>query len=270
MADYIVGDVQGCFSGLTHLLDIVDFNPAKDTLWLTGDLVARGPDSLATIEFLYKHDASVNTVLGNHDLHFLAVANKLKRDNPSDRLSTLLASPRLTSYLDWIRRQPLMRALPDNGGFLTHAGLAPHWQTETAAKWARHVEDELTEPNYKAFLPLMYGNKPDIWCNTLTDCEKLKFSVSAFTRMRFCDTNGRLDFEHKEAPSQLTQTAALIPWFDFEPKRFEQTKWLFGHWASLMGHSGNDNVIALDTGYVWGNQMTLLHWQTMDLVQISA
>ena len=272
MADYFVGDIQGCFNGLTKLLERVDFNPAIDTLWLTGDLVARGPESLQTIEYLYRHQDSVRTVLGNHDLHFLAVANGIKPDNPQDRLASLLESPRLRIYLDWLRHQPLLRALPDNSGYLSHAGLSPHWDADTAIEWAEYLAQELSAANYKNFLPRMYGNKPDLWSNSLSDQDKLKYSVSAFTRMRFCDTKGQLDFKQKVAPNALGDElqGQLLPWFAYQGDRFEQCKWVFGHWASLMGHTNRETLFALDTGYVWGNQMTLLHWQTQEKIQVSA
>mgnify|MGYP000601192387 CR=1 FL=1 len=266
MADYFVGDVQGCFDALERLCAEVSFNPAKDVLWLTGDLIARGPDSLATLKYLYRHQDSVKTVLGNHDLHFLAVANGLKRVNPKDNLQPLLENAKLPKYIDWLRTQPLLRQLPEKSGYLSHAGLPPHWRPKLAKHWAKRVEERLSDKNYVEFLPLMYGNKPDRWHDNLTDTEKLKFTISAFTRMRYCFDDGALDFENKGVPEKLNKDANLKPWFDYDPKRFEKHLWIFGHWASLMGQTSTKRVIALDTGYVWGNQMTMLHWQSMEKI----
>jgi len=270
VADYFVGDVQGCLNGLKQLLAEVSFNFSKDTLWLTGDLIARGPDSLGTMEFLYRHQDSVKTVLGNHDLHFLAVANGIKRVNPKDKLQPLLDSPELSKYLDWIRQQPLLRRLPEKAGYISHAGLPPDWKPKLAKFWAKEVQQQLTANNYEKFLPLMYGNKPDQWHKELSTEDKLKYTISAFTRMRYCDVTGRLDFDNKCAPDKLNAHLDLRPWFEFAPERFDKHLWIFGHWASLMGQTTSNRIIALDTGYVWGNQMTMLHWQSKEKIIIDA
>lgn len=270
MADYFIGDLQGCYQGLEQALATVEFSPGKDTLWLTGDLVARGPDSLKVIKYLYKNQHSVKTVLGNHDLHFLAVANGLKRPNPKDLTQPLLDSKKLPVYLDWLRQLPLLLKLPEKAGYMTHAGLAPQWKAKDAKAWAENVELQLQSIDYQKFLPLMYGNKPDLWHEELSEEEKLKYAVSAFTRMRYCYTDGRLDFSNKTAPNNLDQknSKALLPWFNYNEKRFAKKQWIFGHWASLMGNVENKNVIALDTGYVWGNYLTILHWQSGEKIKI--
>lgn len=268
MAHYFIGDLQGCYEGLQRALAEVDFNKSKDTLWLTGDLVARGSDSLATLAYLYKHQDSVKTVLGNHDLHLLAVANKLKKPNPKDLLQPLLASPKLGKYIDWLRQQPLIQPLPKSQGYMTHAGLPPHWSAKKAVKWAGRVSDILQSKDYVEFLTNMYGNQPDNWqlCNTRQD--KLRFTVNALTRMRFCTGSGSLDFSQKGSPAKLTTAYSkanqqgLMPWFEFAPERFDNMTWVFGHWAALMGATQHKNVIALDTGYVWGNYLTVMKFKT--------
>lgn len=272
MSDYFIGDIQGCFAGLQKAVNVIGFNPSTDTLWLTGDLIARGEDSLATLKFLYQHQDCIKTVLGNHDLHFLAVANGLKKANPKDNLNPLLNSPKLTKYLDWLRQQPLIQRLPDKSGYMTHAGLAPHWKPKIAKQWAQIIAEELKSPTYQKFLPLMYGNKPDLWTETSDDIEKLRFSISAFTRMRFCDQQGRLNFSQKGSPANLSAeyTTHLMPWFQYEPQRFLKHNWIFGHWASLMGKTGNENVIALDTGFVWGNYFTVFDWQRQTRIKVNA
>jgi len=272
LSDYFIGDIQGCYSGLKRALSLVDFQKGKDTLWLTGDLVARGPDSLKTLRFLYKNSDCCRTVLGNHDLHFLAVANGIKKANPKDKLEPLLASPKLSNYIDWLRAQPLLLALPDKSGYMSHAGLPPHWKPKLAKTWAANVETQLQSKDYVSFLPLMYGNKPSLWLDDLSEQDMLRYTISALTRMRYCFDSGELDFEFKCSPDSLEQKDAthLKPWFEFKPKRFTKNKWIFGHWASLMGTTNNDRVIALDTGYVWGNSLTMLDWQSGEKLQVEA
>lgn len=269
MANYFIGDLQGCFNGLQQALATVEFNTSKDTLWLTGDLIARGKQSLETLDYLFSHQDCVKTVLGNHDLHFLSVANKLKKENPKDLLSPLLNSPKLPKYIDWLREQPLLLPLPDNSGYLSHAGLAPDWQVEDAIYWSQQIHDILLSSNYVDFLPSMYGKKPTKWNNNLTDTDKLKYSINAFTRMRFCTQNGDLEFNSKHSPNELTDKN-LLPWFEYDNKRFKQNKWLFGHWASLMGVTNNKNVIALDTGFVWGQYLTVYNLDKNTYIQIPA
>lgn len=270
MADYFIGDIQGCYAGLQKALATVEFNPSKDTLWLTGDLIARGEDSHSTLKYLYKHSDSIRTVLGNHDLHFLAVANGLKRVNPKDRLSSLLDSDKLPKYVDWLRQQPLIQRLPNKSGYMSHAGLAPSWSPKVAKIWAGEISEHLQSKHYLSFIPLMYGTKPALWSEQLSDNDKLRYSVSALTRMRFCSQSGELNFDQKGSPFTLSSdlTETLIPWFEYKPQRFDKHKWIFGHWASLMGRTSHKNVIALDTGYVWGNHLTVYHWQNENFIKV--
>lgn len=256
MAHYFIGDLQGCFDGLQRALASVEFNAAKDTLWLTGDLIARGSQSLETLAYLYQNQDSIRTVLGNHDLHLLSVVNKVKKPNPKDLLTPLLNSDNVKIYADWLRQQPLLLELPDGSGYMSHAGLPPDWQADDAVYWSSQVSHLLTRENYAAFLPEMYGKKPTKWHPQLSELEKLKYTVNALTRMRFCTLNGELDFDAKCAPTSSTNSD-LQPWFNHNPERFMQKKWIFGHWAALMGKTNNHNVIALDTGYVWGGHLSI-------------
>jgi len=274
MAHYFIGDLQGCFDGLQKALSEVEFNPSKDTLWLTGDLVARGPDSLSTIKYLYKHQDSVKTVLGNHDLHLLAVVNGIRKANPKDLLQPLLSSPKLNKYIDWLRQQPLIHTLPKSRGYMSHAGLPPLWTAKKALKWANNVTNILQSKDYKTFLADMYGNEPNHWHKCKTDQDKLRFTVNALTRMRFCNASGELDFSQKGSPDKLTnrhsttKSDGLMPWFQYQPERFENMLWVFGHWAALMGTTDNSNVIALDTGYVWGNHLSIMKLKTREISYI--
>lgn len=269
MADYFIGDLQGCFEGFKRALAEVEFNPSKDTLWLTGDLIARGEDSRRTLKYVYKKQDSIRTVLGNHDLHFLAVVNGLKRANPKDNLESLINHEKCSLYVDWLRQQPLIQRLPNDEGYMTHAGLSPQWSAKQAVKYAKAVSEELKSDGYQDFLPLMYGTKPSLWSKELSHLEKLKYSVSAFTRMRFCHANnGELDFINKGHPSKVDETEGLKPWYEFETERFDKNKWVFGHWASLMADTKNSNVIGLDTGYIWGGYLSVLNWQTKELIKV--
>lgn len=268
MAHYCIGDIQGCFLGLQKALAEVEFNFSKDTLWLTGDLIARGEGSLETLQFLYKHQDSVKTVLGNHDLHFLAVANQIKSVNPKDKLEPLLTNGSLSKYVDWLRNQPLILELPKQKGLMSHAGLPPHWTYKKAQKWSNKVSAILQSEDYVNFLAGMYGNKPSNWSLCKSEDEKLRFTVNALTRMRFVSQDGSLDFEQKGSP-QKGDMNKLIPWFEFQPERFDDNIWVFGHWASLMGNSSVKNVIALDTGYVWGNYLSVLDLKSREITYVN-
>lgn len=270
MADYFIGDIQGCFNGLQNALAEIGYCSGKDTLWLTGDLVARGENSLATIEFIIKNDSHIRTVLGNHDLHLLSVAKRVKSANPKDKLQDLLSSPNIVNICDWLRQQPLLLELPDNTGFMSHAGLPPNWSIDDAKTFAKKIHKQLVHKNYVRFLQGMYSNKPDFWQRDLSVSEQLVYAVNGLTRMRYCTKEGKLDLSYKEAPNTLSPDSKLVPWFEFQADRFNDTKWVFGHWASLMGKSVNPNIIPLDTGYVWGNYLTVLNWQTKQTIKIMA
>ncbi len=274
MTDYFIGDIQGCFSGLQKALATVAFNASKDTLWLTGDVIARGDDSLSTLTFIEKYSDSIRFVLGNHDLHFLALANGIKKPKKSDNLGPLLASSKCQYYADFIRQQPLVLSLPDESGYMSHAGLPPHWEAKDACFWAKQVEQELQAVSYQQLISNMYNNLPTRFGDAETHDEKLIFTINGLTRMRYCDLNGHLNFSEKSALHQQTSdhliASTLIPWFEYQPERFESMKWVFGHWAALMGNTNHNNLIGLDTGYVWGNHLTVLNWQNDERIIITA
>lgn len=270
MTDYFIGDLQGCYDGLQQSLAEIEFNKGKDTLWLTGDLVARGENSLATLEFVKQNDSSIQTVLGNHDLHFLSVANGIKTKNPKDKLEDLLNHADIHQYCDWLRHQPMLLELPDNKGYMSHAGLPPNWSTEDAVYYSAKLEHILRSKTYIQFLSNMYTNTPALWSQNLLENEQLVYAVNGLTRMRYCSKEGTLDLNFKDSPDSLPNDSELIPWFDFDNQRFSKIKWIFGHWASLMGKSSNPNIIPLDTGYVWGNYFTILNWQTQETVKVPA
>lgn len=259
MSTYLVGDIQGCFDDLRYLLDMAGFDPQYDELWLSGDLVARGPKSLETLRFVKSLGDKATTVLGNHDLHLLAVANGLAKAKSKDKTQPILDAPDREELLDWLRRQPLLAEHPRHPFVMAHAGISPQWDLPTAHQQAREVETCLRSNDYRWLLENMYGNGPDLWSPDLTGIEQYRYTINAFTRMRFCYPDGRLDMHCKLSPDH-PEIGPLKPWFELPRQHPLDKKVIFGHWAALMGHE-DQQVIGLDTGCVWGNSMTLLRWE---------
>ena len=274
MAIYLVGDIQGCFNELTSLLTQVNFDHNQDVLYLAGDLVARGPNSLETLRFVKSLGESAKVVLGNHDLHLLAVHAGIKKVKKSDYLSALLAAPDINELMDWLATQPLIQKIPkivsnssdipftnqvqSEVAYMTHAGISPQWQLCDALEQANFIQTRLASPDRNTWLALMYGEKPNDWHQAITDVEKFRYSINALTRMRFCFLDGTLEFEQKDAPDDI-KVSNIVPWFELS-HTINNTPWVFGHWASLMGKSSHSNIYPLDTGCVWGNQLTMLRW----------
>ena len=257
MALYLVGDIQGCYSELKALLAKVNFNPEHDQLWALGDIVARGTGSLATIRYLKSLGSSFNMVLGNHDLHLLAIYHGLKKAKKSDHLSELLAAPDLPELIEWLRNMPLLLQTPDGKAFLSHAGLAPQWTIKDAIKNAKFAEKKLRSNKLVKWLSCMYGEYPNCWTDVESKEEKFRYTINAFTRMRFCYLDGSLEFKCKQDINNAPDT--LKPWFQLT-QELSKYYWIFGHWASLLGKCEHKNVFATDTGCVWGNYLTLLRW----------
>ncbi|MCA0935273.1 bis(5'-nucleosyl)-tetraphosphatase (symmetrical) ApaH [Vibrio alginolyticus] len=257
MATYIVGDIQGCFDELQRLLEQVSFSPKNDQLWLAGDLVARGPKSLETLRFVKSLGDSAKVVLGNHDLHLLAVSHGVKKLKEKDKTSPIFTAPDSKKLLRWLTQQPLLAE--HNEFVMCHAGISPQWDLETARQCAREVESILQSDHLSWLLHNMYSNTPDYWDASLKGLERYRYTINAFTRMRFCFPDGRLDMDCKLPPQQVSADE-LIPWFEL-PQRVSLGKpVLFGHWAALQGHV-DDEVIGLDTGCVWGGELTMIRWE---------
>ncbi|GAB3528033.1 bis(5'-nucleosyl)-tetraphosphatase (symmetrical) ApaH [Photobacterium alginatilyticum] len=259
MSTYLVGDIQGCFDDLCDLLEQAEFNPQQDELWLSGDLVARGPKSLETLRFVKELGDRATTVLGNHDLHLLAAANGLAKAKSRDKVQPILDAPDRDELLEWLRRQPLLAEHPQHPFAMAHAGISPQWDLTTARQQAKEVEACLQSDDYLWLLENMYGNGPDYWTPVLSGIEQYRYTINAFTRMRFCYPDGRLDMDCKLSPEH-PETGPLQPWFELPRQQPLGKKVIFGHWAALMGHE-DQHVIGLDTGCVWGNSMTLLRWE---------
>ncbi len=264
MPGYVIGDVQGCFKQLQALLAKIHFDPGKDQLWFCGDLVARGPESLATLRFVRSLGNRARVVLGNHDLHFLACAFGFAKADPEDKLQELLEAPDLADLVHWLQQQPLMYYEPERQLLLVHAGLAPDWPLETALNSAAEVSS-LLKANPEKLFAVMYGNEPVLWSQAHTDEERWRFTINSCTRMRFCLANGALELKEKRHPEKVSN---LIPWYQFwQQKTHPQI--FFGHWAALMGHSPVAGIHALDTGCVWGNYLTAYCIETAQRYSVS-
>jgi bis(5'-nucleosyl)-tetraphosphatase (symmetrical) len=253
MATYAIGDVQGCREALEDLLDVIRFDPAADRLWLAGDLVARGPDSLGVLR-LVKSLGAAETVLGNHDLHLLAVHHGIRQAKPKDRTAPILEAADRAELMDWLRQRPLLLADAAHDCVLTHAGIPPLWSAETAAQLAREVEYALQGAEISVFLADMYGNEPTRWSPELSGTTRLRVITNYLTRMRLLSADGALDLEHKEGLDVIPP--GLHPWFALPNPALTVRTVLFGHWAALEGGTGNPRFVALDTGCVWGRFLT--------------
>jgi bis(5'-nucleosyl)-tetraphosphatase (symmetrical) len=253
MSIYAIGDIQGCFDQLQRLLDIIEFDNKKDQLWFCGDLVNRGPKSLETLRFVKDLGNAAITVLGNHDLHLLATANQQKKAKPKDSFNPILAAPDKEELLDWLRYRPLFHY---NDDFcLIHAGLPPQWSFKKIKKMAKKAEQVLQSPEYVTFLKGMYGNKPDTWSKDLSGMDEIRFIINCFTRMRYCEANGKLDFDNKGPLG--SQPKNLMPWFELPNRESANLKIIFGHWSAL-GFYQKNNCFCIDTGCLWGGQLTAL------------
>lgn len=259
MATWVVGDVQGCFKPLLRLLKKVRFEWSRDVLWSCGDIVNRGPQCLETLRFFYRHAERIRMVLGNHDLHLLAIACGACEPGRADTLGPILAAPDRDVLIEWLRRQPLLHR--EHGVTLVHAGIPPQWSVEEAAGRAREVEAALRGPHSRDFFSAMYGNEPRSWSESLAGRERLRLIANYFTRMRYCDPHGALDLLSKGPLSDPGGPAADNPrldaWFRHPARQSARDTILFGHWAALQGQTGVATAIALDSGCVWGQCMTL-------------
>ena len=256
MAIYAIGDVQGCYSELRRLLEKIVFDPAEDQLWFCGDLVNRGSESLQTLQFVKSLGDRAITVLGNHDLHLLALHHGVDKVRDSSSLQQVLDSPERDELMDWLQRMPILHFDEMHNALLVHAGIHPDWGLSKALKLASEVETALRGKHAKKFLSKMYGNKPAIWSDELTGYQRLRLITNTFTRMRYMTTTKELDFDTAGSPRQ-TKRSGLTPWFQMDSILREDKRVFFGHWSTLpVGCYGN--CFALDGGCVWGGHMVAL------------
>lgn len=263
MSTYVIGDLQGCLPKLSELLDRVRSACPDPRFVFVGDLVNRGPSSLATLREVRGLGHTASMVLGNHDLHLLAVAHGIRKPHPSDTLDDVLDAPDRDELLDWLRRQPL--ALMEDGQLIVHAGVPPQWTAARTMALAGEVEAVLRGPNWLDFLRHMYGNTPDRWDDSLTGVDRLRCIVNALTRIRFCTADGRMELA--SAKGVETALPGYMRWFDVPGRKTEDVTVVFGHWSTL-GLTMRPNLISLDTGCLWGGQLTAVCLQDRSVIQV--
>ena len=261
MALYAIGDVQGCDTELGALLHALKFSADRDSLWFVGDLVNRGPDSLKVLRRIRALGDAATVILGNHDLHLLAVAYGGARLRSDDTLDAVLAAPDRTALLEWLQERPLLHEDAKLNVCMVHAGLAPQWDLNQARHCAHELERALRRNPEKLFERL-YGDQPDRWDDDLEGEERLRFIANCLTRLRYVDADGRLALRAKGSPKK-TQTKSLIPWFEAADARWRGSRVVFGHWSTL-GYLSNADVTSLDTGCVWGDRLTALRLDVPD------
>lgn len=263
MATYAVGDIQGCFHSFQALLKKIQFNAAVDKLWLVGDLINRGSGSLEVLRWMFDHQSSIVTVLGNHDLHTLVVSEGFVRPHRSDTIQPLLDAPDAPELLSWLRQQPLLHF--EHGHLMVHAGLLPQWTAINAKLLADEVHAALIADNYRDFLKHMYGNQPVQWDEDLYGWDRLRVITNAMTRLRLCSQAGEMEFKFKGELKNRPEE--YLPWFDIAHRASANTPIIFGHWSALGLHVGN-NIYALDTGCLWGGALTALRLDDKAVFQV--
>ena len=263
MALYAIGDLQGCLEPLERMLDSLAFDPARDRAWFVGDLVNRGPDSLGCLRLVKSLGPAAVTVLGNHDLHLLCVAEGIEKSRPRDTLDAVLAAPDRDELVDWLRRRPLMHV--DGAFAMVHAGLLPLWPVATARALAGEVECVLQGPGWRRFLAHLYGNHPERWDDGLAGDDRLRAIVNAMTRLRVCTREGAMDLAFKGEPGE--HHAHRVPWFDMPGRENATHTIVCGHWSAL-GLRVSDRVLSLDSGCVWGNSLTAVRLGDRRLWQV--
>jgi len=272
MSTYAIGDVQGCFAELMQLLDKINFDSIHDKLWFAGDLVNRGPKSLEVLRFVKSLGDKCVVVLGNHDLHLLAVVFGGHRFNDEDTFVDVLDADDKDELLHWLRSQKLSHYDKNLNFIMTHAGIPPFWDLSKTQQCAQEVEQMLQSDRYVEFFKHMYGNQPDNWQDDLLSWNRYRYITNAFTRMRYCDSEGRLNLTEKGPLG--SQPMHLIPWYELLNSSWKEFNIVFGHWAALMGESNETciakNIFAVDTGCYWGRKLTALQLETKQLFSVNA
>lgn len=267
MADYAIGDVQGCYDPLQRLLDLIAFDEHADRLWFVGDLVNRGPDSLATLRFIHALPIAPQITLGNHDLHLLG---SLFGGKPwvghDDTIQQVLDAADGEVLGHWLRKQSILCYSESLNVVMCHAGISPLWDLPQAQSLAKELEQVLAGPQYVEFLSAMYGNKPDIWSDTLSGLNRLRVITNYFTRMRFCNAYGQLELAYKGPLDKAP--ASLYPWYQVPVRKEIEAHIVFGHWAALRGACPHPRIHAIDTGCLWGGSLTALRLQDMQLFSV--
>jgi bis(5'-nucleosyl)-tetraphosphatase (symmetrical) len=266
MARYAIGDIQGCYAEFIQLLNKIEFNSTFDTLYLVGDLVNRGPQSLKVLQWVYKNQDSVIVVLGNHDIYLLGRYAKVLKQNSPDQIGEILNANDAEKLIDYLRSCPLIYEATDF--ILSHAGIYPKINYYQLLNSANEINELFKKKDYGSFIERIYGNKPNEWHGSLSEIKQLRFIINATTRMRYLDSSTySLDFKHKGEINDIP--SHLIPWFKVEPDPSLSKKVIFGHWASL-GFYQDDRYIGIDTGCGWGNKLTAINLDSLELTQVNA
>jgi bis(5'-nucleosyl)-tetraphosphatase (symmetrical) len=263
MAHYAIGDIQGCRAELCELLALIGFSPATDRLWLTGDLVNRGPDSLGVLREVHALGGAAQTVLGNHDLHLLTVAAGHRHSHRDDTIAQILAAPDRDELLEWLARQPL--AIAESNMLMVHAGVLPQWSAARVLALAGEVETVLASTDREPFLRVLYGDDPHAWRDDLEGFDRLRAIVNALTRLRFCTSDGRMEFREKRGAAHAPP--GFAPWFLHEPRRSASSLVICGHWSTL-GLVLAPNVLMLDSGCLWGGPLTAMRLSDRRVYQV--
>jgi bis(5'-nucleosyl)-tetraphosphatase (symmetrical) len=263
MASYVVGDVQGCFHSFQRLLQKIAFRPGQDQLWLVGDIINRGAGSLEMLRWAYEHQNSLVMVLGNHDLHTIAVAEGFVPLHKTDTLQALLDAPDAEHLLTWLRHQPLIHQ--DRGLLMVHAGLLPQWSVDEAMALAGEVESALRGAEYRIFFSQMYGNQPAQWHSSLAGIDRLRLITNVMTRIRTCTIEGEMNFKFSGQLGDIP--SGFHPWFDVPQRRSVEATVVFGHWSAL-GLQMRPNLYALDTGCLWGGELTAMRLEDRAIFQV--
>ena len=264
MATYAIGDLQGCFAPLERLLDAISFDRARDRLWFVGDLVNRGPDSLACLRFVKELGDAAVTVLGNHDLHLVCVAEGIHSAGKRDTVQQVLDAPDRAPLLEWLRQRPLMHA--EGKSVLVHAGILPAWSVDEARGLAGEVESHLRGPAFRDFLQNMFGDQPNAWSEDLAGWDRMRIVVNAMTRMRMCDASGAIALGYKGEPDEEAPRG-LVPWYDVPERRSRDATIFFGHWSALGLHV-RDDVVGLDSGCVWGRSLSAVRLEDRAVFEV--
>ena len=263
MATYAIGDIQGCYEALIELLKMTGFNATRDRLWLVGDLVNRGPQSLDVLRYVKNLGDAATVVLGNHDLHLIMRADGHSRTSSEDTLDEVLAAPDCAELMQWLRRCPLFHREGEYA--MVHAGLLPQWSVKRAEALGAEVQAALTADNYTRFLAHMWGSKPDTWDDDLRGWDRLRVIVNAMTRMRFCTPGGTMEFRSKGSPQDAPP--GFMPWFAIPGRASRKHAVICGHWSAL-GFYQQPNLLALDSGCLWGGSLTAVRLEDRQVYQL--
>lgn len=267
MADWAIGDIQGCYKELRKLCKKIKFRPNQDRLWLVGDLVNRGPKSLDVLRFLADQGESVEVVLGNHDLHLLAIRAGATTPRNGDTLKKLLSAADCDALLDWLQTQPLVKAHEDGKHVMLHAGIVPQWSVTEAIEYGAEVQQVLSSKKAQKFFNKMYGNEPSQWQPELSGAKRWRFITNTLTRLRYCSDQGELQLKHK-GPPDLASTELIKPWYEWRPSE-QQECLITGHWSAL-GLRQTEQHVSLDTGCVWGGELTAYNLQDKTFAQVAS